>query len=130
MNKKKITDNIGDAILSAKEKIMEAEALLSVDNKMIQKNIHWYASPKLSVMDKRGMIVPHLDFSENMQLIARLDGKHWVTFMESMANQMSGKEFKERIAAYAHKNGHTMVEVKEMFSADGTATESSVKIIE
>ena len=122
------TDNTGKVISSAKKKIEEAESILGSGEK--HKNIHWYASPKLSVMDKRGMIVPRLDFPEKLQLIARMDGEHWVTFQECLANQMSGREFKRRIAEYAHENGYTMIEVKEMFSDEGVIMESSIDVIE
>lgn len=125
-----ITDNAGKAISSAKEKIKEAESLLYSDSEGVRKNIHWYASPKLSVMDKRGMLVPNLDFSENMQLIARLDGGNWVTFIDCMANLMSGREFKKKVTEYAHQHGYKMVEVKEMFSDDGKMTETLIDIIE
>ena len=125
-----ITDNAGKTISSAKKKIKEAEALLYGNSESVQKHIHWYASPKLSKMDKRGLLIPNLDFSENMQLIVRFDGGNWVTFLDCMANKMSGREFKKRITEYAHKHGCKMIEVKEMFSDDGNITESTVNIIE
>ena len=125
-----ITDNTGKAISLAKDKIKEAESLLCSGSEDVRRHIHWYASPKLSVMDKRGMLVPNLDFSENMQLIVRFDGGKWVTFIECMANKMSGRDFKKKITEFAHQHGYKMVEVKELFTDDGKMTETLIDIIE